>query len=163
MSGNPFCFFLVQVLDMRKFLGQGLNPSQSYDLHHSFISTQSLIHCAGPGIDPVPPRDNAESSPTAPPGILVHWVKRILKASCPFFIRCAQKWQNPKTTSILSPTSVLMCKSVMMWPRKLSLSRHEELGVDTCFAHIGLNPWPWYFYPLQLAKNHFPGLRIAWR
>ena len=39
---------------MQKFPGQELNPSCSYDPHHSRDNAGSLTHCAGLGTEPVP-------------------------------------------------------------------------------------------------------------
>ena len=44
-----------------KFPGQGSNPSQSCNLHHSCSNTRPLTHCAGPGIKLAPPQRQATS------------------------------------------------------------------------------------------------------
>ena len=43
-------FFFGHIHSMRKFSGQGLNLSCSYDLRHSCSNTGSLASCAWPGI-----------------------------------------------------------------------------------------------------------------
>ena len=51
-------FFLLFgcIYSIRKFPGQGSNPSNSCNLHHSCSNTRSLIHWAGPQIKPVLPQ-----------------------------------------------------------------------------------------------------------
>ena len=55
------------VRSISKFLGQGLNPSRSCDLHYSRSSNAgSLTHCSGLGIELVPPQSQAGSSTHCP-------------------------------------------------------------------------------------------------
>ena len=56
-----FSPFLVHIHGIQKFLGQGSNLSQSYDLHHSYSNTGSLTHCAKPGIKLAPPQRQVRS------------------------------------------------------------------------------------------------------
>lgn len=59
---SVFFFFFSCTHGMCKFPGQGLNRSQSCDLHHSYGNAGSLTHCAGPGIEPCCHRGKARSS-----------------------------------------------------------------------------------------------------
>ena len=67
--GAPALFLLKKIFfsvfgcpwGIWKFLGQGLNPSQSHNWCHSCSNTRSLNHCKGPRIEPAPPQRPARS------------------------------------------------------------------------------------------------------
>ena len=70
-----FFFFFGCHQGIWKFLGQGLNPSQSFDLGHSCSNIRYLTHCAGLGIKPVPPQRQAGSlTHCATVGTPIIWV-----------------------------------------------------------------------------------------
>ena len=58
---NLFFFFFSHTCSIWKFLSQGLNPSQSCDLHHCFSHTRYLTNCTRLGINLVPPQGQAGS------------------------------------------------------------------------------------------------------
>ena len=54
VQGLVFVLFFGCTRGIWKFPGQGLNPSHSCDLCHSWGNAGSLTHCARPGIKPLP-------------------------------------------------------------------------------------------------------------
>lgn len=62
-----FLFFFLAALWHMEILGQGSDPSHSCDLSYSRGNAGSLIHCAGPGIEPaVSQCSRGAADPTAP-------------------------------------------------------------------------------------------------
>lgn len=49
-----FCFLVFGLPSAYGFPGPGVDPSQSYELYHSYGNAGCLTHCAGLGIEPAP-------------------------------------------------------------------------------------------------------------
>ena len=68
MSRSEFYFILFFgcICGLWKLLGQKLNSSPNYNLHHSCSNAGSLTHCAGLGIEPAFQRSSDAANPVVP-------------------------------------------------------------------------------------------------